>query len=121
LDLVAVRHAAEVCGFTEIALTKMDILDGFSEIKICTAYRTGSKEIDYFPSSSEICYTLDPVYETLEGWDSTKGCRNFDDLPLAAREFISFLEKRLEIPVRIISTGPDSSHVIFKNKTFLLT
>ena len=112
-DAVAGIYSVRVNGLTEIALTKLDILDHFDEIKVCTGYMIGDKKIY---NMSEVLHQLDkvkPIYELHRGWkSSTTGIKNFDDLPLAAQNYISHLENILHASITIISTGPGRDEII---------
>src|SRR5438105_10002223 len=93
-DAVAVRQAVRVGGIDGIALTKLDVLDGFDEIRICTAYRRGRKKYDYLPAGSAAQAELEPVYESAEGWrESTRGARSWADLPATAIKYIRRQER----------------------------
>jgi adenylosuccinate synthase len=119
LDLVALRHSARVNGFTGIAITKLDILDGLEEIKICTSYRYGSKTLLEFPKEAALVERCQPVYETLKGWkESTTGVRAFSGLPQAAQDYIRAIERLLGVEVQMISTGQKRDELITINKQF---
>lgn len=80
-------------------MTKLDILDTFPKIKVCTGYRLDGKEIDYFPSSVIDLAKVEPIYEEFEGWQtSTEGVRSFDNLPLSAQKYVQMIEETLDIP-----------------------
>ncbi|HAZ27166.1 TPA: adenylosuccinate synthase [Candidatus Acetothermia bacterium] len=113
LDLLALRYAHRVNGFTELALTKLDVLSGLREVKACVAYRIGGVEVKEFPSGTEDLARVDPVYEGLPGWDADiAGVRDFADLPAAAQEFVRFVEQALGAPVTMIGTGPSEEEII---------
>ena len=105
-DLVAVDYAVKVNGLDGLALTKLDVLDGFDEIKICTAYEIDGKIRKTFPSSCAELAKAKPVYATLPGWkcDISK-CRTFDELPQAARDYVKYIEDNAEVPVVLIGVG----------------
>ena len=106
LDLVSLKYAAMINGFTELAVVKLDILSGLDEIKICTDYRYQGELTREFPAQSEVLEQCQPVYETLPSWDEDLSqCQNLEDLPKSARDFIGFIEDYLAIPVRIVSVG----------------
>ncbi|GAB4339558.1 MAG: adenylosuccinate synthase [Calditrichia bacterium] len=114
-DLVIARYAARINGLTEIALTKLDVLDKFDTIKICTAYKLGGELIEEFPASVSALEECEPVYHQLPGWNSdTSEAREWDDLPANARRYIEFIESALDVPVKIISVGPGRSKTILK-------
>jgi len=111
LDLVATKYACRLNGCDELALMKLDVLDGFKEVKICVKYKEGSKTIDYFPSSSE---GFEPVYEILEGWDSSLGIKDFEKLPINAKKYIKKIEEITNVKVAIISTSPERDDTIIR-------
>ncbi|HDN51484.1 MAG TPA: adenylosuccinate synthase [Thermoplasmatales archaeon] len=112
LDLVALRYACTVNGVDEIALTKLDVLDGLSEIKVCTAYAVDEREIETFPSSLNVLERCTPVYETLEGWDGVRGKKRYDDLPRNAKRYVDYISEQLNTPITLISTGPARDETI---------
>ncbi|MBI2018822.1 adenylosuccinate synthase [Candidatus Daviesbacteria bacterium] len=107
LDLAAVKFAVEVCGVTEIAITKIDILSGLEEIKVCVGYKLNGKSISYSSCGYNELSTLTPVYKTLPGWkEEIAGITKFKDLPKNCQDYIKFIEKFLGAKVSIVSTGP---------------
>jgi adenylosuccinate synthase len=108
-DAVAMRHAVRVNGVDQIALMKLDVLDGFDEVKVCVAYEIDGKEIDYVPYDLD---TAKPVYKTFAGWDKTEGVREFDKLPQTAKDYIQTLEDMVGCKIGIISTSPDREDTI---------
>jgi len=108
-DAVAMRHAVRVNGVDQIALMKLDVLDGFDEVKVCVAYEINGKEVNYVPYDLE---TAKPVYKTFAGWDRTEGVREFDDLPDTAKSYIQTLEDMVGCKIGIISTSPDREDTI---------
>jgi len=114
-DAVADRFSVQVNGFSDIALTHLDIYDGFPSIKICTAYKLGDKIIDSFPSSAVVLKECQPIYEELPGWQMpTSEIRDFTQLPLEARRYIARLEELLSCPVSWIAVGPTRKQLIEK-------
>ncbi|RMH62541.1 MAG: adenylosuccinate synthase [Zetaproteobacteria bacterium] len=112
-DAVAVRHAVRVAGVTELAITKLDVLDGLSAVKLCVGYELDGERIETVPADARTLARCIPVYETLAGWDErTLGARSADQLPAAARALLSRIEEVCECPVALLSTGPDREHVI---------
>lgn len=104
-DAVATRYATAVAGLTELALTKLDVLDGFSELQICTGYRVGDRILETVPTLREMERAV-PVYELLPGWaGSVAGARRFSDLPAAARRYVLRIEELVGVPIRLISVG----------------
>lgn len=117
-DAVTMKYACLVGGLTSIALTKMDVFDKFYDIKICTAYKDkrDGKIYTSYPTDVYIHKYLEPVYETLEGWGEViSNVKKYEDLPLNARKYIERLEEILEIPVSVVSVGPDREQTIFRN------
>ncbi|MDA3908229.1 MAG: adenylosuccinate synthase [Sulfurimonas sp.] len=108
-DAVATRHAARLNGCDELALMKLDVLDGFDEVKLCVAYELDGKEIDYMPSNLE---DVKPIYKTFKGWNDSVGARNFDALPRDAQDFVKTIEEISKTKVGIISTSPERDDTI---------
>lgn len=108
-DAVAAKYASRLNGCDEIALMKLDVLDGFKEIKVCIAYEVDGKEIDYVPYDLE---DVKPVYKSFKGWDMVEGVREFDALPSEAKAYIKALEELTETKIGIISTSPDRKDTI---------
>lgn len=115
-DAVAVRYAARVNGLDALALTKLDVLDGFSEIKICTAYQCGNETLTEMPGDLAKLTACVPMYESMPGWDRpTMGVTRYADLPEGARQYIRRLEEVSGVPAAIISTGSDRDHTIIRD------
>ena len=113
LDLVNVRYSAQVNCYTQINLTKLDILDSFEEIRVATGYRLDGDELDTFPADLDQLERIEIVYKTFGGWKvETTGCRRWDDLPQPAREYVTFIEKWVGIEVKWIGTGPRREDMI---------
>jgi len=118
-DAVLVRQALIQSGVTGIALTKIDVLDSFDEIKICIGYKLGDKKLDYFPSSEDDQLNVEPIYETFEGWKTqTTGINSFEDLPPLAKIYINRIVELTETKVDLISTSPKREDTILINKLF---
>ncbi len=114
-----VRQAVKTGGIDGIALTKLDVLDGFEEVKICTAYRRGSTIYDYFPSGTSAQAEIEPIYETAEGWrESTRGARSWADLPATAIKYIRRLEELIGAPVALLSTSPERDDTVLVRDPF---
>ena len=114
-DAVVVRYAARVNGLDALALTKLDVLDGFEHIRVCTGYRLGDRVITEFPCELGLLAACEPVYEALPGWtDPTAGARRFEDLPRAAQEYVRRLEALTGVPAGIVSTGSDRHDTIIR-------
>lgn len=117
LDIVALRRSVQINSISGFCLTKMDVLDGFDRIKICTHYQYKNQQLDILPMNARILDECTPIYEELAGWkESTFGAKSFNDLPAKARAYIQRVEELVEVPIDIISTGPDRNQtVILKN------
>lgn len=119
-DAVAARHSVRVNALDGIALTLIDVLDAFDEVKICTAYEFEGRRYEEFPAAPWILEAATPVYETVPGWKSDLyGCRDWDALPERARRYVEHLETLLGVPVAILSTGPDRAHTIVRDPGLL--
>ncbi len=112
IDLVALKYACKINGVDEIALTKLDVLDGLEEVKICIAYEYEGKSLQEFPSSIKVLENCKPIYESLPGWNGSAGKKRYEDLPLNAKKYIEFIEDKLNTPVKIISTGAGREETI---------
>ncbi|MCE3040194.1 adenylosuccinate synthase [Helicobacter anatolicus] len=110
IDAIALKYACKINGCNQLALMKLDVLDGFSEVKICTKYQYHGQIIDYIPSDLE---NVTPIYESFKGWDNTFGIRDFKQLPIEAQNYITTLEKIIGVKISIISTSPERDDVIF--------
>src|SRR5881396_103602 len=119
-DAFATRYAAEINGFTAVALTKLDVLDALEEIKVCVGYNLDGKKCDSFPSVSQDLRRIEPVYETLPGWkSSTLGVTDLSELPRAAREYVNFLSNHIGVQIGLVSTGPERSQTIIVRESAL--
>ena len=119
-DAVLVRQTVKICGINGIALTKLDVLDGFPEIKICVGYKYEGKLYDYLPASQKIQAGIEPMYETIEGWSaSTKGARSWAELPAAAIKYIRRIEELIECQVALLSTSPKREDTILVRDPFI--
>ena len=115
IDLVALRYAIMLNGVTQLIMMKSDVLDGFDEIKACTAYRINGEETKQFPYSIE--EGIEPVYTTLPGWKTDMtAMQSEDEFPAEFKAYIDFLEKELRTPITIVSIGPDRKQTIVRNK-----
>lgn len=119
LDLVAVRYAVMVNGLTSVAMTLFDVLAGFDELKVCTAYRIkgggvgASSTTDVFPPDADDLSRIEPVWTTLAGFtQEISSARSLSDLPVNARKYIDFVEERIGVPIGIVSVGPDREQTI---------
>ena len=118
-DSVLVRQTARTSGINGLALTKLDILDGFDEIKVCVRYRLDGREIDYLPASASAQARVEPIYETAEGWKSgTAGARSWADLPAQAIKYVRRIEELVDCPVALLSTSPEREDTILVQNPF---
>ena len=112
-DAVMVRQSIKIGGIHGIALTKLDVLDGFERLKICTGYRLNGELIRHFPSSENEQAAVEPVWEEIEGWsDSTRGARSWADLPATTVKYVRRIEELIETPVALLSTSPERDDTI---------
>ena len=118
-DAIAVRQAIKVGGIAGIALTKLDVLDGLGELKVCTAYRLDGAELRRLPAAAIAQANVVPVYETLEGWsESTRGARSWAQLPATAVKYIRRIEELIEAPVALLSTSPEREDTVLVRDPF---
>jgi adenylosuccinate synthase len=119
-DAFATRYAAEINGFTSVALTKLDVLDALDEIKVCVGYKLHGKVCESLPSVSQDLRRVEPIYETLPGWKSlTVGITDLSELPREAREYINFLSNQIGVQIGLVSTGPERSQTIIVRESAL--
>jgi adenylosuccinate synthase len=119
-DAVLVRQAIAVSGVTGMALTKLDVLDGFETLHICTGYRLDGQDLDHFPAHSADQARVEPIYEVFEGWsESTAGARRWADLPAQAIKYIRRIEELTDCPVALVSTSPQRDDTILVRDPFL--
>jgi adenylosuccinate synthase len=118
-DAVLVRHSCQISDIDSIALTKLDVLDGMEELKICVGYKLNGQNIDSVPSHYQDWKNIEPVYETLPGWTgTTAGIKNINDLPKEAIDYISAIEHKVKKPISIISTSPERNDTIIRQDFF---
>ncbi len=118
-DAVMVRQAIKTSGITGIALTKLDVLDGFDELRVCDSYELDGEVLDYFPSGTRQQAAVKPIYRTLEGWsESTRGARSWSELPGNAIKYIRQIEELIEAPVALLSTSPEREDTILVKDPF---
>jgi adenylosuccinate synthase len=116
LDTVMLRHATRVNSLTDIALTKLDVLDTFDEVKVCVAYRINGEVVRQYPDTVERLAEVEPVWETLPGWkSSTEGITTFDALPDSARALVAIVERETGIPVSMVGTGPSRDAMVVRS------
>ncbi len=119
-DAVMVRQAGLMAGITGMALTKLDVLDGFEVLKICVGYEVNGKKISYFPADTESQIACVPIYEEMPGWsETTFGARSWADLPANAVKYIRRLEELTQIPVALLSTSPEREDTILVKDPFI--
>ena len=115
-DAVVVRYSARINGLDALALTKLDVLDGLPEVRLCTGYRTPNGTLSEFPADLRALATAEPVYETLPGWSTpSKGATRMEQLPPEARRYVERLETLSGVPCGIISTGSDRGETIVRS------
>lgn len=112
-DAALMSRSRQVNGLTSLCLTKLDVLDGLEELKICTAYQYAGKQYNVAPVGADALSACEPLYEVMPGWsEDTRGITEFNQLPQAARDYIARLEALVEVPIDIVSTGPDREETI---------
>jgi adenylosuccinate synthase len=118
-DAVLVRQTVRTCGIQGIALTKLDILDGFEEIKIGVGYHLDGRQIDYLPASEQAQARVEPIYETAEGWKGiTAKARSWVELPAEAVKYVRRIEELIGCPVALLSTSPEREDTILMHNPF---
>lgn len=103
--------------YTQLNLTKLDVLDSFEQIKVATAYKVDGEELETFPADLDLMESerMEIVYKTFEGWNTTTtGCQKWEELPEKAREYVSYIEKEVDVPVKWIGTGPRREDMIVR-------
>ena len=118
-DACLVRQTCAISGVNGISLTKLDVLDGFKELKICVAYDLDGQRLDYLPTAADQQSRVVPVYETIEGWsDSTAGARSWAELPAQAIKYVRRIEELVDCPVALVSTSPEREDTILVTDPF---
>ena len=118
-DAALVRQTLKISGVDGVALTKLDVLDGFDELKVCVGYRINGETYDYLPAGAERQAAAEPIYETMEGWSgTTEKARSWADLPAEAVKYVRRLEELIETPVALLSTSPERDDVILMRDPF---
>ena len=118
-DAVLVRQTCATSGVSGIALTKLDVLDGFETLKICTGYELDGQRLDYLPTAANLQARVTPIYEEMEGWtQSTAGARSWADLPGAAIKYVRRIEELIQCPVALLSTSPERDDTILVTDPF---
>lgn len=118
-DVISMRRSIQVNSLTAIVLTKLDVLDQFETIRLCTGYLCNGELLNELPFDQFLLETCEPIYEEMPGWQtSTYGLTNYNQMPIEARNYIARIEALLEVPVSMISTGPERKHIIVRKKIF---
>ena len=118
-DVPALKRSSQINGVTGLCITKLDVLDGLPELKICTGYRLRGQVVDLLPMGADDVAACEPILETMQGWqDSTVGLTSFEALPEAARAYLAKIEALCEIPIDIVSTGPERGETILRRHPF---
>ena len=113
-DAVAVKYAALVAGADELAVMLLDVLSGLDTVRICVAYECQGQRLEHFPTQGHVLHCCRPIYETLPGWkEDISACRSPAQLPAEARQYLERLAALLQLPIRIVSVGPDREQTIF--------
>jgi len=118
-DAVMVRQAIKFGGIDGIALTKLDVLDGFSKLDVCVGYRLDGETIDYLPAATALQARVEPIYEEMAGWsDSTRGAKSWAELPAQAIKYVRRIEELIRCPVALVSTSPERDDTILVRDPF---
>jgi adenylosuccinate synthase len=118
-DAALLKRSAQVNGLSGLCITKLDVLDGLTELQLCTGYQLDGAVTDILPTSAEDVARCVPIYETMSGWsDSTVGVTQVDRLPPQARAYLDRIEQVCGVPIHLISTSPDRDHTIMKKHPF---
>ena len=118
-DAVLVRQSVTISGIQGVVLTKLDVLDDFETLKICTGYRLGDRVLDYLPASLSEQAAVTPIYEEIEGWkDATRGARSWRDLPAAAVKYVRRIEELIGAPAAAVTTSPERDDIIVMRDPF---
>jgi len=116
LDLIVVKHSTMINGLSSIIITKIDVLNSFKEIKICTAYKYKNTKLNYFPYDRKIINQIKPVYKTLKGWNKELNTiTEYKQFPQKLKDYIKFIEDYLQTPISLISIGRQRAQTIIKN------
>jgi adenylosuccinate synthase len=116
LDMVILNNAARLNGLTDMAITKLDVLGGIKELKICTAYHYKGERLDAFPASLKVLEACEPIFETMPGWnEDISNIRQFEELPIQVKDYLKRIEELSGVPVQIVSVGPGREQTIILN------
>ena len=119
-DAALLKRSAQVNGLSGLCVTKLDVLDGIAELKLCTGYRMGDETVDILPMGADDIERCEPIYEVMQGWtDSTVGITDYDQLPVNARLYLQRIEQVTGVPIHMVSTSPDRDHTILMRHPFL--
>ncbi|CAM8656384.1 PurA Adenylosuccinate synthase [Comamonadaceae bacterium] len=119
-DAALLKRSAQVNGLSGLCITKLDVLDGLKELKLCTGYEVDGEKVDILPMGADEIERCKPIYEVLEGWsDSTVGVTQYDKLPVAARLYLQRIEQVTGVPIHMVSTSPDRDHTIMMRHPYL--
>jgi adenylosuccinate synthase len=119
-DAALLKRSAQVNGLSGLCITKLDVLDGLKELKLCTGYELDGETVDILPMGADDISRCQPIYESMEGWtDSTVGVTQFDKLPVNARLYLQRIEQVTGVPIHMVSTSPDRDHTILMHHPFL--
>ncbi|HXT52753.1 MAG TPA: adenylosuccinate synthetase, partial [Thermoanaerobaculia bacterium] len=120
LDLVAARYSVALNGVDAVALTKLDVLDGFAEIPVCIGYRYRGELLKRFPAEARVLAEAKPEYRAMPGWrKQTVSILDYEAMPMQARDYVAFLEQELEVPMALVSTGPRREETILRDSPVL--
>jgi adenylosuccinate synthase len=112
-DVVMARQAVRLNSLSEIALTKLDVLDKFDEIKVCVAYLHEGVRYEYMPFHQSVLHDVTPVYETIQGWQSElTAVSHIDQMPAAAMDYVRFLEEKIGVPITVVGVGPEREQFV---------
>jgi len=110
------RHAVRINSLTEVALTKLDVLDSFGTIRLCVGYLTNGEPLVGYPDDIELLGIVEPRYVDMPGWkEPLRNIKTFDDLPQAARDFVLRIEREIQVPVRIVGVGPERDDCVVRS------
>ncbi len=115
-DAVAARYACDLCGCTGLTINLLDVLGGLDELKICVGYTLRGEPLDYFRADMDTLAEVEPVYESLGGWqEDVSSCRRFEDLPPAAAAYVERISELCGVPVRLVSVGPERDAILTRS------
>jgi adenylosuccinate synthase len=119
LDAAALRRSIQISGVTGLCMTKLDVLDGLEQIRLCVGYELDGQRLDVLPRGSDAVARCEPIYETFAGWsESTMGVQRWEDLPKSAQSYLKRVEEVAGVPIAMVSTGPDRNETILLQHPF---